>query len=174
MKMMAENLDWPVWINIFRRLSPDTEFKVMVPIIPTIAVFTEVHLITQMIGDKVSCNSAEVNLVVPDHSARKGINFETIGIMSAGDGLSALRWMLFDWFRGNIMPTGKFKCRSTLHGFGAQSRWKKDMVHDNTALGQYYTVWTTGKCMACQGGFEDNNFDPDLVPDPGSGRSPWR
>lgn len=177
-KMMSHNLDAEVWVKVIGE-NGGNEIKVMVPMVPTLAVFVEVHLLPITLGKSPVANSAEV-VYMKNSGSYAGFSSsshkpdETLGYMSFGDGLSSLRWMMFEWFEGNILPEldSLLTCKKSTHKYTAERKWQADLARPNAKLAQKFIVWVTESCMSCRTG-RNADWDDDLIPVPGGNKTPW-
>lgn len=172
-KLVAEYYDAPKWTEMVRGLELEDTVELMVPIIPTLAIFVPVQLRVVEYSKNLKCADA-VCLVNRDGS----ITAFSLGYFMDGDSLATLRSSILEWFDGNITPDFKLQCRSLSHKMHAQVLWQKHMSSSRRVqvVGEMLSVWFTGVCMHCRkaAGRSDDGWDPDLVADPGPANNPWR
>jgi hypothetical protein len=81
--------------------------------------------------------------------------------ISPGEGRQAIRMSMIEYMISKI-DFHTTQCTSGSHGVLAQIKWEAAMREDKTAIPQFWSVFTSNMCIACQIAYSDFS---DAVPD---------
>lgn len=142
-----------IWFFPGWEITELAERELSIPIFPTMDLWTAVNLVPHERFRRYA--------VYWTHGHATNDLPEFVTNVSPGEGRQVIRMSLIEYMIGKI-DVKTTECKAGHHGVQAQSIWEVHMRQDNTAVPEFWSVFTTDMCVDCQKNL--GSFD-DLVPD---------